>query len=644
MCGIAGFIDCKASDIQKRENIAHSMGEAMYRRGPDGGDIWVSSDHGIAFSHRRLSIIDLSSAGQQPMTSSCGRFVLVYNGEIYNAADIRPKIIAQKGTNFKGHSDTEVLLEAIATWGLEDTLDQLIGMFVFALWDKREKRLTLCRDRLGIKPLYWSYNNGSLIFGSILKALKIHPNCPKQIDHDAVASYLRFNYIPAPQSIYKDVNKLLPGQLLTFDLEGDKTPHLSTYWNLEDAVSRGQQKPFSGTDEDAINTLENLLEDAVGKRMISDVPFGAFLSGGIDSSIVAALMQKQSSSPVNTFSIGFEDQGYNEAQHAAEVAKHLGTNHTELYVTPTEARDVIPHLPDIYDEPFADSSQIPTYLVSKLTRKHVTVALSGDGGDELFGGYRRHITAHQYGDRINNIPNALRSLSSCAIRSLSPQTWNKIFQIIPTSRRPSHPGDTLYKLASVLGEDSDGYYRTLVSNWQNPDSLLLKGREHKGLIWNSELNKSIPNAVDRMQYLDTLTYLPDDILTKVDRASMAASLEARVPILDHRIVEFSWSLPQHMKIRNGQGKWLLRKILDKHVPKQLIDRPKMGFGVPIDSWLRGPLKEWANDLLSVHALKEQGLLEPESVQQKLKEHMAGSHNWQHQLWNVLMLQSWLKSN
>ena len=419
MCGIAGFIDCKRSDVDKRQGIAHAMGEAMFRRGPDGGDVWVSQDHGIAFSHRRLSIIDLSDAGRQPMTSSCGRYVLVYNGEIYNAAQIRPKIIARKGTNFKGHSDTEVLLEALATWGVEDTLEQLVGMFTFALWDKRDKRLILCRDRLGIKPLYWSYNEGSLIFGSILKALKQHPKCPTQIDHDAVASYLRFNYIPAPQSIYKGVQKLLPGQTLTFDLEGDKEPVLTTYWQLDNAVTKGRENPFLGNDNEAISALENLLEDAVGKRMISDVPFGAFLSGGIDSSTVTALMQKQSSSPVRTFSIGFEEQAYNEAHHASEVAKHLGTDHTELYVTPSEARDVIPQLSDIYDEPFADSSQIPTYLVSKLTREHVTVALSGDGGDELFGGYRRHITAQKYGNKLNNIPLGLRNLSASAISRFS---------------------------------------------------------------------------------------------------------------------------------------------------------------------------------------------------------------------------------
>ncbi|WP_085909917.1 asparagine synthase (glutamine-hydrolyzing) [Kiloniella majae] len=644
MCGIAGFIDGTINDTDKKQSIAHAMGEAMYRRGPDGGEIWLSPDHGVAFAHRRLSIIDLSSAGQQPMASSCGRYVLIYNGEIYNAAQIRAKILSQYDIKFKGHSDTEVLLEAIANWGIKDTLHHLIGMFVFAVWDKKLKRLTLCRDRVGIKPLYWSYNKGVFIFGSILKSLKKHPKCPTQIDQNAIASFLRFNYIPAPQSIYQDVQKLPPGHILTFDADGDKTPKLTTYWSLDQAVRQGKNTPFSGTENEAVITLEELLEDAVAKRMISDVPFGAFLSGGIDSSTVAALMQKQSFSPVKTFSIGFEDQAYNEAQHAAHVAKHLGTEHTELYVTPAEARAVIPNLADIYDEPFADSSQIPTYLVSKLTRNHVTVALSGDGGDELFGGYRRYITAHRYGNKISHLPKFVGNLSSGIIQSLSPQTWDQIFKIIPDNKRPSHPGDTLYKLASVLGETSDGYYRKLVSNWQNPNSILNHGQEYQGILWDQTIEQSLPNRVERMQYLDTLTYLPDDILTKVDRASMAASLEARVPLLDHRVVEFSWSLPIHMKIRNGQGKWILRKVLDKYVPSGLINRPKMGFGIPIDNWLRGPLKSWSNDLLSEQYLQKQGLLNSSLVQEKLQQHQAGTHNWQHQLWAILMLQSWLESN
>ncbi|WP_120495697.1 asparagine synthase (glutamine-hydrolyzing) [Kiloniella sp. EL199] len=644
MCGIAGFIDGTINDTNKKQSIAHAMGEAMYRRGPDGGEVWIGPDNGVAFAHRRLSIIDLSSAGQQPMISSCGRYVLVYNGEIYNAAQIRAKIISQYGINFKGYSDTEVLLEAIANWGIKDTLDHLIGMFVFAVWDKKLKRLTLCRDRVGIKPLYWSYNKGAFIFGSILKALKKHPKCPTQIDQNSIASFLRFNYIPAPHSIYQNVQKLLPGHILTFDVDGDKTPKLSTYWSLDQAVRQGQNVAFSGTENEAITTLEELLEDAVAKRMISDVPFGAFLSGGIDSSTVAALMQKQSSSPIKTFSIGFEDQAYNEAQHAAQIAKHLGTEHTELYVTPAEARATIPNLADIYDEPFADSSQIPTYLVSKLTRDHVTVALSGDGGDELFGGYRRHITAHKYGNNIRKLPRFIGALSSGIIQSLSPQAWDKIFKIVPDHKRPSHSGDTLYKLASVLGETSDGYYRKLVSNWQNPDSILRSGHEYHGILWDQTIEQFIPNNVERMQYLDTLTYLPDDILTKVDRASMAASLEARVPLLDHRVVEFSWSLPMHMKIRDGQGKWVLRKVLDKYVPAKLIDRPKMGFGIPIDHWLRGPLKEWAQDLLSQERLDRSGLIDGKEIQEKLQQHQAGSRNWQYKLWAVLMLQSWLEHN
>lgn len=644
MCGIAGFIDGSTTTRDKRQKFAHIMGEAMYRRGPDGGDIWISDESGVAFSHRRLAVMDPSPAGNQPMTSACGRFVLVYNGEIYNAAEIREKITAQKGINFKGHSDTEALLESFASIGIKDTLDQLIGMFAFGLWDKQKKRLTLGRDRLGIKPLYWTYNKGSLIFGSILKALKQHPDCPQSIDHNSIASYLRFNNIPAPHSIYENVHKLEAGHILTFDTDGDKTPKLTCYWSLKEVVNTGKASAFSGTEEEAISSLEKLLEDAVGKRMISDVPFGAFLSGGIDSSTVAALMQKQSKDPIKTFSIGFEEEAYNEAKHAAEVARHLGTAHTELYVTPSEARDVIPHLADVYDEPFADSSQIPTYLVSKLTREHVTVALSGDGGDELFGGYRRHITAHRYGDRLSKVPDFAKCFSTTVIRSLSPTTWDKILSVIPANKRPSHPGDALYKLANILGENANGYYQKLISSWQAPNDLSLNGREYNSPVFDSEGISFISNQVERMQYLDSLTYLPDDILTKVDRASMAASLEARVPLIDHRVVEFSWSLPMEMKIRNGQGKWILRKVLDKYVPSELINRPKMGFGVPIDNWLRGPLKEWAQDLLSLERLDRSELIDGTEVQEKLLQHQAGSHNWQYQLWAVLMLQSWLEHN
>jgi len=424
----------------------------------------------------------------------------------------------------------------------------------------------------------------------------------------------------------------MPGQMLVRDLEGNQT--LETYWSLEHVITH--QNPFEGTEDQAVDQLEDLLKDAVKRRMISDVPLGAFLSGGIDSSVVAALMQSQSDTPVRTFSIGFEEKGYNEAKHAAAVAKHLGTEHTELYVTPNEARDVIPQLATYYDEPFSDSSQIPTYLVSKMTRDHVTVALSGDGGDELFGGYTRYYTAQKYGKTLFNIPKPLRTLGAGLITSLSPQSWDRLLKTIPESKRPSHARDKLYKLATVLRGGQDDYYRSLITHWSDPESVVLGSTEPKGLVWDDAVKQVVPDFVERMQYLDTLTYLPDDILTKVDRASMAVSLEARVPILDHRVLEYAWSLPEQYKIRNGQGKWALRQVLYRHIPKEMIERPKMGFGVPIDAWLRGPLKEWAHDLL----FKNDDMFDKKAIEQKWTEHQNGTRNWQYLLWDVLMFNAW----
>ncbi len=642
MCGIAGFLENRADRSEgSLAQLASAMGQAMLHRGPDSGDVWVEPSSGVALSHRRLAIVDLTSAGAQPMTSACGRYVIIYNGEVYNHNDIRPEL-ATGGIKFRGHSDTEVILEGCARWGVKATVQKLIGMFAFALWDRHEKRLTIVRDRLGIKPVYWTQTPKSFLFGSELKTLRVHPDCPSEINRNAVAGYLRHNYIGGASSIYQGINKLEPGWMVS--IRAGEKPILEQYWSLDSVVSNAQMNPFNGSDEDAVEALHDLLFDATGRRMMADVPLGAFLSGGIDSSTVVALMQAQSERPVKTFSIGFHEEGYNEAKHAAEVARHLGTEHTELYVSPEEARDVIPKLPFYYDEPFSDSSQIPTYLVSKMTRGHVTVALSGDGGDELFSGYTRYFTAEKFGKALFGQPQALRNLEAGVIKSMSPSVWDQLSKIIPSRRRPTMFGDKLYKLANMLKGGRDDFYRSLISHWHEPDDLVIGGVEPKGLVWDESVKQRVPDFIDRMQYLDTLTYLPDDILTKVDRASMAVSLEARVPLLDHRVVDFAWKLPKHMKIRNGQGKWLLRQVLYKYVPQEMIERPKMGFGVPIDSWLRGPLREWAEDLLSPSSLQNGGLLRSEPIQQKWQEHLSGRRNWQYLLWDVLMLQAWQRES
>jgi asparagine synthase (glutamine-hydrolysing) len=632
MCGIAGFFT-PAVRATPEETLALSqkMGQSLFHRGPDGGDSWVDATCGLGLAHRRLAIIDLSEAGHQPMTSHDGRFVMVYNGEVYNADDLRLELEAQ-GHQFNGYSDSEVILNGFAQWGIEVTVKRLIGMFAIALWDKREKCLYLIRDRLGIKPLYWYLNDKTLLFASELKAFHQHPGFEKKIDRQSVGSYLRHNCVPAPYSIYENTQKLRAGHILRLDR--DFNPSIRAFWSMDDVVSQGQTDMSR---VEAVEELDKLARDAVKRRMISDVPLGAFLSGGIDSSLVAALMQAQSKKPVKTFSIGFEDQGYNEAMHAAEVAKHLGTEHTELYVTPAQARDVIPSLPDYYDEPFADSSQIPTYLVSKMTRDHVTVALSGDGGDELFGGYNRYFLAQKYARTIFALPPALRKIGAVTLNALPPAFWDGIFNLVPKSKRPVQPSNKVQKLAGLLGGDMDDLYHRLVSHWSAPDKLVLGTTERRdGPIWSERSKNLVSDPIERMQYLDVLTYLPYDILTKVDRASMAVSLEARVPLLDHRLVEFAWRLPKEYKIHDGQGKWILRQVLYKYVPKELIERPKMGFGVPIDQWLRGPLKDWAGDLLH----SENDLLDKELILQKWQEHQSGKQNWQYHLWDILMLQSW----
>lgn len=623
------------------ERVCRAMADSLYTRGPDDSGVWCDAAAGIALGFRRLSIIDLSPLGHQPMISASGRYVLTYNGEVYNFQELRAELEAG-GVTFRGHSDSEVILEGFAHWGLETTVRRMIGMFALALWDREARELHLLRDRLGIKPLYWGRQGDLFLFGSELKAFQQHPGFAARIDRDALASYLRFAYVPTPHAIYRGVCKLQPGTILT--LAEGREPSERTYWSMAEVVCRGRAEPLDLGDEEALDQLDLLVRDAVGRRMVADVPLGAFLSGGIDSSSVVAAMQAQINRPVRSFSIGFHEADFDEAVHAKAVARHLDTDHTELYVEPEHARAVIPKLPRIYDEPFADSSQIPTFLVSELARRHVTVSLSGDGGDELFAGYNRYVLASQIWGRIGWAPAGLRCGLARSLRLLSPAVWNQLFGLVPEARRPAQAGDKVHKLSRVLEGGPDDLYRQLVSQWDEPERLVPGAREHKGPLFNGQAESLLPDRLGRMQYLDSITYLPDDILTKVDRASMAVSLEARVPLLDHRIVEFVWRLPERFKMRNGQSKWLLRQLLYRYVPRKLIDRPKMGFGVPIDAWLRGPLRDWAEALLDERRLRDEGFLEPRQIRQRWDEHRTGTRNWHYPLWTVLMFQAWLEEN
>ena len=640
MCGIAGMVDWRAAtSADALRSVADAMIETVRHRGPDAGDVWVEAEGGVALGQRRLAIIDLSPGGAQPMHSADRRFVITFNGEIYNYRDIRRELQAA-GHSMRSDSDTEVLLEACALWGVEAAIERAIGMFAFALWDRKTRSLTLARDRLGIKPLYYAASPERILFASQLKAFRPAPHWKPTIDEDAVVGYLRHAYIAQPRTIYREAEKLAPGHILT--LRGGSTPSPKCFWDLRGIAVAGQRRNDPVPDpREAADRLDALLRDSVKLRMIADVPLGAFLSGGIDSSTVVALMQAQSTRAVKTFSIGFHESGYDEAQCAKQVAAHLGTDHTEFYVEPRHALDVIPHLADWFDEPFADPSQIPTYLVSELTRKHVTVALSGDGGDELFAGYNRYVWAERLARAVNLVPRPLRGASAAALRALAPQTWNRLFGFVPAAWRPALPGDKLHKITTLLDNPQpDAIYRRLVSQWEHPEEVAAAGREPRGPMWDPTIARDFRDLVPRMQFLDMITYLPDDILTKVDRATMAVGLEGRVPLLDHRVVAYSWSLPLEFKLRGGRSKWLLRQVLDRYVPRSLIDRPKMGFGVPIDAWLRGPLREWAESLLAPARLASDGFVRVEPVRRAWREHLEGSRNWQYPLWTVLMLQAW----
>jgi asparagine synthase (glutamine-hydrolysing) len=646
MCGIVGLFSQRFP--ASGETFLASALQAIIHRGPDDQGIWSDPGAGVGLGHRRLSILDLSPAGHQPMHSASGRYVFVFNGEIYNYALIRQEL-EKVGTapSWRGHSDTEVILAAFETWGVQRTLEKLVGMFAFALWDRTDRVLTLARDRVGEKPLYYGRVNGDFVFGSELKALRVHPAWKGEIDRGVLALFLRHNYVPSPYCIFRGIRKLAPGTYLTLH-SGSAEPIIHAYWSARSVAESGAAGHPTQSDEEATNQLEALLKQAVAGQMIADVPLGAFLSGGIDSSTVVALMQAQSKRPVKTFSIGFHEEGFNEAEHAKAVARHLGTEHTELYVTPTEAMAVIPRLPSLYDEPFADSSQVPTFLVSQMTRKHVTVALSGDAGDELFGGYNRYLLADQLWRKLDRTPGFLRGVAAGALTALSPSTWDCLWKLpsrlAPRRFRFTNFGDKLHKLAGILAlENGEAMYRSLVSHWPEPADLVIDGREPPTSLTDSRAWADVPTFLQRVMFLDLITYLPDDILVKVDRAAMGVSLETRIPMLDHRVVEFAWRVPLHQKIRDGETKWLLRQVLYRYIPKHLIERPKMGFGVPIDSWLRGPLKEWAATLLDASRMKREGFFDPAPIQLKWAEHLSGSRNWQYPLWDVLMFQAWLET-
>jgi len=652
MCGIAGFWDCAHRfGADGASAVLQRMTRAIRHRGPDDEGFFLDTVSGVALGHRRLSVVDLSPQGHQPMASPSGRYVMVFNGEVYNHGAIRSEL-EKDGFSFRGHSDTEVMLAAIECWGLDAALSRFVGMFAFALWDKTERALFLARDRLGIKPLYCGWVAGAFVFASELKALAAFPGFDNALDRDALCLYLRHNAVPAPYSIYRNIGKLMPGSYLrvTADLAarprdaGALAKQATVYWSARQVAEEGGRQRLVLSDAEATSQLDALLRNSVALHMEADVPLGAFLSGGVDSSVVVALMQAQSSRPVQTFSIGFNEPAYNEAEHAKAVARHLGTDHHELYVTAQDALDVVPMLPTLWDEPFGDSSQVPTYLVSKLARTRVTVSLSGDGGDELFAGYNRYFWATNLRSIMGRVPYVVRrSLAGLARAQpgLLGGLLERAMRLLPARLRLTNVKGRVGILADMLAARSDDErYRYLVSHFRDPESLVLGGHEPMSLWTDASRRAVLADPVEGMMYSDLVSYLPDDVLTKVDRASMAVSLEARVPLLDHRLVEFAWRIPMAQKVRDGQGKWLLRQVLYNYVPKNLIERPKMGFGVPIDSWLRGPLRDWAEDLLSEQRLRDEGVFDPAPIRVMWRDHLAGRVNEHYRLWDVLMFQAW----
>lgn len=639
MCGLAGWFGIEGRGAEAVSSTCQAMAGAIPHRGPDDSGVWTDEPGLVGLSHSRLSILDLSPEGHQPMVSASGRYVIAYNGEVYNHLALRRGL---GSVTWRGHSDTETILAAVERWGVEDAVGRFVGMFAIALWDRQRGELWLVRDRLGIKPLYIGWTASGLLFGSELSALRAHPDFRGEVDRDALELLLRYNSIPAPHTIFRDTHKVRPGTMLRVRAPRKDAVDEIVFWSARDVALAGQADPFDGSPEEAVDRLEALLREAVGMRMLSDVPLGAFLSGGVDSSTVVALMQGLSDRPVRTFSIGSPDAGFDEAAHAREVARHLGTDHTELYVTPEDALKVVPRLATMYDEPFADSSQIPTYLVSEMARRHVTVSLSGDGGDELFAGYNRHVWAGRVWNAVRVMPQPLRRSVARMLAGVAPDRYDRGFArlggLLPGALRHRMPGYKIHKLAgSITAGSPIELYDRLASQWLDPGSVVIGGG---GGDPNGDGASGVEGFASQMMLLDMQRYLPDDILTKVDRASMAVSLEARVPLLDHRVVEFAWRLPLSLKLRDGQSKWVLRQVLYRHVPREMIERPKTGFGIPLGPWLRGPLRDWAEELLDERRLREEGFFRAEPIRKAWEQHVAGTHAWEHQLWTVLMFQAW----
>lgn len=652
MCGIAGFVNLgeRVSGEQLAAD-AQRMADRLVHRGPDDGGVYVDTAAQVALGFRRLSIIDLSREGHQPMSSASGRYQLVFNGEIYNFRELRRGLEAD-GHAFRGHSDTEVLLAAIEAWGLPEALKRAKGMLALALWDRKRRELSLARDRVGKKPVYYGWADRRFVFGSELKAVCALLRSRPAVNRDALTLLLRHNYIPAPYSIYQGIFKLCHAEFLTLPVEAlpatadyaQLERYRNRYWRWSDAARAGAENPYEGGVQDACNDLLAVLKTAVRSRMVADVPLGALLSGGIDSSIVAALMQAESVTPVKTFSIGFQESDYNEAGFAKQVAAHLGTDHTELYVSPAQAMAVIPGLPEIFDEPLADVSQIPTYIVSRLARNKVTVALSGDGGDELFAGYTRYFFARKLRRILFALPRPGRRLLAALIERVPAERWDRFLGLLgpmlPEGGR-IRPGDKLHKLASLLECATPiELYRDLFSQWGDPEAVVRDGTEPPTAFTTISDGATTGDYIEQMMQLDSITYLPENILTKVDRASMAASLEVRCPLLDADVIDFAWRLPMDFKMRGDQGKWLLRQLLYHYVPREMVERPKMGFDVPVGRWLATDLRGWAEDLLDEDKIRQQGFLEPGPIRRCWKEHLAGTRNWQYRLWNVLMFQAW----
>ncbi|MBZ0106534.1 MAG: asparagine synthase (glutamine-hydrolyzing) [Sulfuricella denitrificans] len=640
MCGIAGLLEFHArSHRDELERTVRSMATLLAHRGPDGEGVWSDADCGIALGHRRLSIIDLSGAGAQPMHSACGRYVLVCNGEIYNFSTLRKELeLEGQVPVWRGHSDTEVMLAAISCWGVEAALERFSGMFAFALWDREKRSLSLARDRMGEKPVYYGWLGSAFIFGSELKALRAHPAWHGAIDRDSVARLLNYGYIASPHSIFRGIHKLQPGTLL--EVRGEVKSSPRPYWTLKQAVQAGANFPFAGDDAAAADQLERLLRDTVRQQMNADVPLGAFLSGGVDSSLVTALMQAESAMPVKTFTIGFSESQYDEAEHARKVAQFLGTDHSELYLSPQQVQAVIPGLPEIYDEPFADPAQIPACLLAQMAQQQVRVALSGDGGDELFGGYDRYLWGERIWAFARHLPAVLKSPAGALLQAVPGRAWDSLGKALSPHQRYFMSSARMQKLARILPAASEEQiYLKLISHWDDASQVVIGAGD---ACLPMPVDGLPPWMVERMMYMDGMTYLPDDVMTKVDRATMSSGLESRAPFLDHGVAGFAWTLPLSMKIRHGRNKWLLRQVLYRHVPEGLVERPKMSLAVPLDSWLRGPLQAWAESLLDAQRLKDEGFFLPGPVRQKWLEHLSGRHDWQHALWPVLMFQAWLE--